>query len=346
MGTTTSSPAKKEIMIKSPQQIPSTKSSPSSVNKAEASRTFNLKASTLFSASAARLSASAGKYTIEFVIVFFIVALFIIGLIFASPVDEFDLGDLPPPPIWSRGIARPANVVNSTVTDSFALLKSVGFNPSSILDVGAFSGEFSRAAEKWFPEAEIFLIESCEDRRDDLMKTGLSYMIATVGSKPEKVDFYELSNKKANSRFKEMTEDYINENPVRKVSYPVDMLMEGLPEISMMKIDTQGSELEVLKGAIRVLKDVEVLYITVPLMRIHRGAPLALQILSYCKEIGFELLNYVDGDARGDLDALVHVDLTLAKVDSPLFSKISEGIVIPEATKPSPDEGEEEDRSA
>ena len=76
--------------------------------------------------------------------------------------------------------------------------------------------------------------------------------------------------------------------PVKKISYPVDMLMEGLPEITMMKIDTQGSELEVLKGASHVLKDVEVLYITVPLMRIHRGAPLALEILSYCKEKGFE----------------------------------------------------------
>jgi len=143
-----------------------------------------------------------------------------------------------------------------------------------------------------------------------------------------------------------MTEDYTNDIPVKKVTYPVDMLMEGLPEISMMKIDTQGSELEVLKGANKVLKEVEVLYITVPLMRIHRGAPLALEILSYCKEKGFELLNYVDGDARGNLDALVHVDLTLAKTNSPLFGKLSEGIIIPEAAKPSPDEGEEEDRSA
>ena len=203
MGTTASSPAKKDAAAKSPQ-IPSVKTPPSSVSKAEASRTFNLKAS--FKSSAARFSAGVGKYTMEFAIVFFIVSLFIIGLIFASPADEFDLGDLPPPPIWSRGIARQANVVNSTVTDSFALLKAVGFNPSSILDVGAYSGEFSRAAEKWFPEAEIFLIESSEDRRDDLMKTGLSYMIATAGSKPEKVEYYELPGKKANSRFKEMTE--------------------------------------------------------------------------------------------------------------------------------------------
>ncbi len=328
-----------------------------------------------------RLSSVAGKYTIEFVIVFFIVALFLLGLIFASP-DEYELGNLPPPPIWSRGIARPVNVVNSTVTDSFALLKAVGFTPSSILDVGSYSGDWSRAAEKVFPEAEIFLIESSEDRRDDLMKTGLSYMIATgvytlllillpffpslsfhffffnnhpnvfivAGSQPETVDYYDIPGKKANSRYKELTEEYLHDKPVKKVTYPVDMLMEGLPEITMMKIDTQGSELEILKGATRVLKDVEVLYITVPLMRIHRGAPLALEVLSYCKEKGFELLNYVDGDARGEHDALVHVDLTLAKIDSPLFSKISEGIVVKEepASKASAagSDDTEEDRSA
>ena len=36
--------------------------------------------------------------------------------------------------------------------------------------------------------------------------SGLSYMIATAGSKPEKVEYYELPGKKANSRYKEMTE--------------------------------------------------------------------------------------------------------------------------------------------
>ena len=38
-------------------------------------------------------------------------------------------------------------VVNSTVTDSFAFLKDAGFTPSAILDVGAFSGDWSRAGE-------------------------------------------------------------------------------------------------------------------------------------------------------------------------------------------------------
>ena len=109
-----------------------------------------------------------------------------------------------------------------------------------------------------FPEAEIFLIEASEDRRDDLMKTGLSYMIATAGAKPETIEFYDIPGKKANSRFKELSEDYVSDTPVKKVTYPVDMLMEGLPAVSMMKIDTQGSELKVIEGAGNVLKDVEV----------------------------------------------------------------------------------------
>ena len=85
-------------------------------------------------------------------------------------------------------------------------------------------------------------------------------------------------------------------------------------------------------------------------MRIHRGAPLALEILSHCRDVGFELVNYVDGDARGALDALVHVDLTLAKRNSPIFAKISEGIVLHDEilklTHQEQSLGEEEDRSA
>lgn len=322
MGNGSSSPTKGKTPLPTTQN-PAVKSPVSLVNKSDAKSSFNLKA-----ANCCNKALGGHKHSVEFFIVFLIVLLFILGLIFATPVEEYDLAGLPPPPIWSRGIARPAKILNTTVTDSFAFLKTAGFTPSSILDVGAFSGDWSRAAEKMFPEAEIFLIEASEDRRDDLMKTGLSYMIATAGAKPETIEFYDIPGKKANSRFKELSEDYVSDSPVKKVTYPVDMLMEGLPAVSMMKIDTQGSELKVIEGAGNVLKDVEVLYITVPLMRIHKGAPLALEILSVCKELGFELINYVDGDARGVMDALVHVDLTLAKKHSPIFSKISEGIIL------------------
>lgn len=343
MGTSYSTPAAKGKLP--PAAAPVVAKSPIPINKADNKSTFNLKSGPC---EVAKKFVNSSKHTVEFVIVFFIVLLFVLGLFFANPNDEesyYDLGKFPPPPIWSRGIARPMKVVNSTVTDSFALLKNVGFVPTTILDVGAFAGDWARAAEKIYPEAEIFLIESSEDRREDLMKTGLSYMIATAGSKPESVEFYDIPGKKANSRFKEQTEDFLADTPVTKITYPLDMLMEGMPAVSLMKIDTQGSELEVLKGASRILKDVEVIYITIPLMRIHKGAPLALEILAFCKDKGFELLNYVDGDARGQFDALVHIDLTLAKTDSPLFSKISEGIILhEEILKQAEDGGGEEDR--
>jgi len=329
MGIGASSPAKGKTPLPTTTPPNVAKSPIKLDSKADASKTYNLKTTSYDSF---KKYINNSKHMVEFVIVFFIACLFILGVFFANPQDDeiYDLTNFPAPPVWSRGIARPVQVINSTITDSLALLQSVGFTPTAILDVGAFSGDWSRAAEKIFPDAEIFLIESSESRREDLMKTGLSYMIATVGSKPENIEFYDIPGKKANSRFREQTEDFFSEDPAKRTAYPLDLLMEGLPPISMVKIDTQGSELEVLKGATRMLKHVEVIYITVPLMRIHKGAPLALEILSYCKTRGFELINYVDGDARGSLDALVHIDLTLAKTDSPLFAKISEGIVLHE----------------
>ena len=83
--------------------------------------------------------------------------------------------------------------------------------------------------------------------------------------------------------------DYTNDIPVKKVTYPVDMLMEGLPEISMMKIDTQGSELEVLKGANKVLKAVEV-SIAIALILLYEFiySPKRKQT---CKNVNFTCMN-------------------------------------------------------
>jgi len=278
--------------------------------------------------STAKKVTGGSKHFVEFTIVGFVASLFLLGLFFASPAD--DSQNFPPPPVWSRGILQPLKFGNDSTTESFDLLTKIGFSPTGILDVGAFKGMWARMAEHAFPEAEMFLIEASEDRRSDLMKTGMSYVIAVVSSKYENIDYYDIPGKRANSRFREQTEDFLADIPVKKVSYPLDILMEGMPPIQLMKIDVQGGELDVLRGATETLKNVEVIYISLPLMKIHKGSPLALEVLSYCKSIGYELLNYVDGDARGPVDALVHVELTLAKKDSPLFNKISEGILLHE----------------
>lgn len=272
---------------------------------------------------------SSSKHLIEFIVVFIVGGFFILGLFFANPQDNSG-ADFPPPPVWSRGILQSIKFGNDSTTESFDLLRRIGFSPSGILDVGAYKGMWARMAERSFPDAEMFLIEASEDRRQDLMKTGMSYVIAMVGSKYETVDFYDIPGKRANSRFREQTEDFLSDIPVKKVTYPLDVLMEGMPAVQLMKIDVQGGELEVLKGGKNILKEVEVIYISVPMMKIHKGSPLALEILSYCKSIGFELLNYVDGDARGQNDALVHIELTLAKKESPLFSRITEGVMLQE----------------
>jgi hypothetical protein len=113
-------------------------------------------------------------------------------------------------------------------------------------------------------------------------------------------------------------------------TYPLDMLMENMPAVQLLKLDVQGSEILVLKGAKVLLRSVEVLFITVSLMKLHKNAPLALEVLTYCRSLGFELINYVGGDMKGNYGALATIELTLLKHNSPLFDKVSEGITLPD----------------
>jgi FkbM family methyltransferase len=61
----------------------------------------------------------------------------------------------------------------------------------------------------------------------------------------------------------------------------------------MIKIDTQGYELEVLKGASGLLHRAAAMQLEISLVRLYEGAPTFSEMLSYMQSIGFEIFNIV-----------------------------------------------------
>ena len=57
----------------------------------------------------------------------------------------------------------------------------------------------------------------------------------------------------------------------------------------MLKIDTQGSEIDVLKGASKVIKDIKCLFIEVSLVPLYKNQKLWLDIIKYMKKLNFEV---------------------------------------------------------
>jgi hypothetical protein len=60
-----------------------------------------------------------------------------------------------------------------------------------------------------------------------------------------------------------------------------------LPIPSFLKIDTQGSELDILKGAESVINQVDLVYLECPIIQYNKGAPNIGDYIAYMKEKNF-----------------------------------------------------------
>ena len=56
----------------------------------------------------------------------------------------------------------------------------------------------------------------------------------------------------------------------------------------MIKLDTQGSEIDILKGGKNLVNRSSVIILEVSFIEYNEGAPLAEEVLSFMNEIGFD----------------------------------------------------------
>lgn len=91
----------------------------------------------------------------------------------------------------------------------------------------------------------------------------------------------------------------------------VDRQMESLeiePQSSMLKIDVQGYEFNVLQGANRTLKDFRYCYLEVSLVRLYEGESTFYEILEHLHQSGHELIEVFRGITARD-GSLLQVDI-------------------------------------
>ena len=191
----------------------------------------------------------------------------------------------------------------------------VPFDPSTrtVLDVGASHGQFSLLASKLFPEAKIICFEPLADSRASI-KTVLGDRVevipAAAGTSPGEADL-NVSARDDSSSLLPIGERQVREFPgtgdTGRVTVDVTTLDESLqPDLvrpCLLKIDVQGSELEVLKGAARVLSGVDEAFIECSFVELYEGQPFADEVIAHMSAAGFRLAGVhgtvysVDGSA-------------------------------------------------
>ena len=70
--------------------------------------------------------------------------------------------------------------------------------------------------------------------------------------------------------------------------------LSDVADISLLKIDTQGYEMNVLKGSLKVLQKVRYILIEVHFLRTYKDSSSFFEINSYLEQQGFAFLRFYD----------------------------------------------------
>ena len=184
-------------------------------------------------------------------------------------------------------------------------LKQMNINPKVIYDIGACVLHWTRKAKEVWPDAKYYLMDAAVSVEPYLKASNEEYQIAVLSNEDNALlNFYEDSeNPGGNSYYKENTGHYNDSHKTERKTITLNTLVKKneweLPEL--IKMDVQGAELDILKGASEVLSNCKDIILEAQHVDYNIGAPHIEQLDEYMNSIGFKLvkqfcLGAVDAD--------------------------------------------------
>jgi len=181
-------------------------------------------------------------------------------------------------------------------------LKAIDYTPKVAYDIGAAVLHWTKEAKKIWPSTEIVCFEGLQEVEDFFQETDFQYVIELLGDKDgrEVEYFYHPNYIGGNSYYRENVEFspaaadiYKDSNKqVRKLK-TVDTIVKerNLPLPDLVKIDTQGSEIDILNGMTETLKSVKHLIVELQHVQYNIGAKLASESIPFIESLGFKLVD-------------------------------------------------------
>ena len=187
--------------------------------------------------------------------------------------------------------------------------KRKGFNPKTILDIGAHTGQFYKWAKNVWPDAFIWMIEANECHTSTLSNltnhNNDKYTIATMGDVEREVNLYTRTDKphtEGASYYKESAYWDIPQLVMKipKTLQTLDNLFTNDTSFDLIKMDTQGSEIDIIKGGKNLCKKSKYILLEVSLIKLNEGAPTYEETMSFMEEYGFEQIMSIGEHYNGD----------------------------------------------
>jgi FkbM family methyltransferase len=180
--------------------------------------------------------------------------------------------------------------------------------PKVIYDIGSCVLNWTNFAKKLWPTADIYQFEAMDLIEELYEEYGIKnyahVLLTDVDNKS--VSFYQnLLLPGGNSYYKENTQAFNESHRVTKIGMTLDTIVKNnnWPLPSMIKMDTQGSEIDILKGAKNSLSECYDLIIEAQHTDYNLGAPKVEEVINYVQSIGFVLVREM---THGPIDRDYH----------------------------------------
>ena len=169
------------------------------------------------------------------------------------------------------------------------LLKHMGYVPDTILDIGAYHGHWTSRVKQIFGKSRYYLFEGI-DYNELKQLLDVSVYNVILNDKVEEINWYQMKNT-GDSMFREKTSHFENCQPIRRQTIDLDTLMQGQLDKAtniLIKIDCQGAEIPILKGATSIYSKTDFILLEIPLFgQYNEGVPSFLEHIRFMDEIGF-----------------------------------------------------------
>jgi FkbM family methyltransferase len=183
-----------------------------------------------------------------------------------------------------------------------------------VIDVGAFDGEFAATLRDSgrFPKAQYLCIEPNYDMEPYITSKNLPAVFSLVGDKDdEDIPYYRMNSdlgnaETGNSIFREDTSFYDEGRYEMRKSYTLDHIVDVVMNakaltVGLIKIDVQGAELKVIRGARGIIeRSPNIVIITEVSLVPYNGieAPTFFDIHYEMESMGFVMVDIVGYSSR------------------------------------------------
>jgi FkbM family methyltransferase len=188
-----------------------------------------------------------------------------------------------------------------------------GGNTPVIFDVGANVGQTTRISRELFPNATIHAFEPGSEAFRQLSaalqgQPGIFLHQTAVGAAPGTIDLHENDNNTMSSVLPLGKEGWGSIQQVRSVEMTtVDQVAakHGIDRITILKSDTQGYDLEVMKGASALMAEerIDCVFYEIIFSELYSGMPRFDEAIRLLLDRGFVLAGIHDIHSKGGIAA-------------------------------------------